>query len=362
MARPLDVQVRPVWRLGKGAERELDYTLLALLEAVEQSGKLTVAARETGISHRHAWNLIEKWSEFFGTSLVAVERGRGTQLSPLGAKLLWAGRRAKARLEPALENLAAELAETLREGQAAVPVLRLHASHDFTLARLRHIAERTHKLALDLRYQGSAEALASLRRGTCDIAGFHVTEGELGRHAAAQYAESLGPDVHRLIRVATRVQGWIVARGNPKAIRRPVDLVRADVRFINRQRDSGTRILLQQLLRASAIAAAHIDGYENEEHTHAAVAAHVASGLADVGLGIAAAAAQFDLGFVPVAREHYFFAMHRDLLGTPELEFLLGVMRGDAFHDAVTEFHGELAHRTGEVCLLRQTPPWNELQ
>jgi molybdate transport repressor ModE-like protein len=362
MAGPLDVHVRPVWRLGKGEEHEIDYTLLALLEAIEESGKLTVAARASGISHRHAWNLIEKWAAFFGVPLVAVERGRGTQLSELGAKLLWAGRRAKARLEPELENLAAELADSLHDKEAAgVPVLRVHASHEFTLARLRRIAARTHKLVLDLRYRGSAEALASLRRGNCDIAGFHVTEGALGRHAAGRYAESLGPDAHRLIRVATRMQGLIVAQQNPKAIRGIQDLARPGLRFINRQRDSGTRILLDQLLAAAQIRPESVDGYETEEHTHAAVAAHVASGLADAGLGIEAAAAQFELDFLPIAREHYFFAAHRDLLEKPEFKFLLGLLRGDAFHDAVTEYHGERAHRTGEVTLLRETPPWDEL-
>ena len=106
----LKVDLRTVWRFGKAGERELELTLLTLLEGIEQTGKLTVAARSAGISHRHAWNLVEKWSDFFGAPLVMIERGRGTRLSTLGDKLLWAGKRAQARLEPELENLAAELA------------------------------------------------------------------------------------------------------------------------------------------------------------------------------------------------------------------------------------------------------------
>jgi molybdate transport repressor ModE-like protein len=362
MAVPIDIRLRPVWRFRGNEERELDLTLLALLEAIEHSGKLTVAARSAGLSHRHAWNLIERWSALLGAPLVTIERGRGTQLSLLGAKLLWAGKRALARLEPELDNLAAELTETLGEAAPGnLPVLRIHASHDFALAKLRPLAAETRSIAIDLRYRGSAEAIASLRRGNCDLAGFHVTEGPLGVPAASRYAGVLGPDAHRLIWIAGRVQGLIVAPGNPKGIRGIHDVAKPGTRLINRQRESGTRLLLDQLLGAAGVDPAGIDGYENEEHTHAAVAAHVAGGMADVGLGIEAAAQQFHLDFVPIATERYFLAAHRDTLEKPAAKFLVGLLRGDAFHDIVTGLHGERAHRTGEVAQLRQTPPWDKL-
>jgi len=356
----MKIDLRPVWRFGRDKERELDYTALALLEAIEETGKLTQAARAAGISHRHAWNLIEGWTEFLGAPLVVIERGRGTQLSELGAKLLWAGRRAKARLDPELENLAAELADSLHGQKAHAPVLRIHASHDFTLPHLRRLAGDTHKVSLDLRYRGSAEALISLRKGSCDLAGFHVSDGPLGNAAAERYAQALG-DAHRLVWIATRVQGLIVAPGNPGALRQVRDLARPGIRFVNRQRDSGTRILLDQLLASAGIEAAAIDGYETEEHTHAAVAAFVAGGMADAGLGIEAAAVQFALGFVPLANERYYLAAHKDTLEKPEAKLLVGLLRGDAFHDVVTELHGERAHRTGEISALRDTAPWNEL-
>src|SRR5262245_36799860 len=145
MASKLNISIRPVWRFRNAGERELDLTVFALLEAIEQTGKLTAAARSAGVSHRHAWNLIDKWAEFFGAPLVVIERGRGTQLSELGAKLLWAGKRAQARLAPELDNLAAELASSLRDqASSKLPVLRMHASHDFTLVRLRDLAAKTH--------------------------------------------------------------------------------------------------------------------------------------------------------------------------------------------------------------------------
>jgi molybdate transport repressor ModE-like protein len=362
MPHPFDVDLRTVWRFRKAGQSDLDLTLLDLLDAIEHSGKLTVAARAARISHRHAWNLIEKWSDFFGAPLVTIERGRGTQLSPLGAKLLWAGKRAQARLGPELENLAAELASTLNDAVAAsAPTLRMHASHDFSLAKLRELAAKTRSVSIDLRYRGSAEALAALRRGACDVSGFHVTDGPLGRRAAMRYAEALGPAIHRLVWVATRVQGLIVARGNPKSIGAIADLARPGVRFINRQRDSGTRLLLDELLAHARIDPARIEGYETEEHTHAAVAAHVASGLADAGLGIEAATVQFGLSFVPIASERYFFAVHKDLLERREGKLLVGLLRGDAFHDAVAALHGVATHRTGEVSPVDETPPWDDL-
>lgn len=361
MASSLSIHLRPVWRFRKGAEQELDATLLALLEAIEHTGKLTAAARAAAISHRHAWNLIERWSELLGAPIVAVERGRGTQLSALGAKLLWAGRRAQARLAPELESLAADLADSLHDPVAAgVPVLRLHASHDFTLAGLRELATRSRRFALDLRYRGSAEALGALREARCDVAGFHVAEGPLGVATASRYAEALGNN-HRLVWIAMRVQGLIVAPGNPKSIAGVRDLARGGVQFVNRQRDSGTRLLLDRLLAEAGVDARAVQGYGAEEHTHTSVAAHVASGLADVGLGILAAARQFHLGFVPLVAERYFLALHKDLLASADGEYLLGLVRSDAFHDIVAEFYGEGPHGTGHVTRLRDTPPWSGL-
>src|SRR5262249_11287326 len=159
--------------------------------------------------------------------------------------------------------------------------------------------------------------------------------------AALRYAEALGPILHRLVRIATRVQGIVVAPGNPAGIRDVSDLARLGLRFVNRQRDSGTRFLFDQLLKRSGIDPAAIRGYENEELTHGAVAAHVASGSADAGIAIQAAATQFGLDFVPIVKEHYYLAVHRDLLLKPEVEYLLGLLRGNAFHDAVESYHGD---------------------
>ena len=109
MAPMIRIDIRPVWRFRTdSAEREFDFTLVALLAGIEADGKLTQAAEAAGISYRHAWNLVAQWEEFFGAPLLDKAQGRGSTLTPLGRRLLWAGKRAQARLEPELGNLASE--------------------------------------------------------------------------------------------------------------------------------------------------------------------------------------------------------------------------------------------------------------
>src|SRR5262245_2511425 len=326
--------------------------LLGLLEALGQTGKLTVAAQQAGMSYRHAWNLIEKWAGILGAPLVAMERGRGTQLTPLGQKLLWAGKRVQARLTPELDSLASELARALNEAlDQGGPTLRVHASHDFAIAALRELGPKA-GVTVDLQYRGSFDALGSLARGECDLAGFHIVDGAFGTRMASRYAEWLKPRAHRLIWIASRTQGLIVAHGNPKEIRGVADLARKGIRLINRQKGSGTRALLEYLLTDAEIDRSRLNGYQNEEFTHAAVAALIAGGQADVGFGVEAAAAQFRLGFVPLTRERYFLACRQEHLALPEVETLLSVLRGAKFRAVIDSLAGYEAPRAGEVSTI----------
>src|SRR5689334_17462424 len=135
------IDIRPVWRFRSGTEREFDFELITILAEIDATGKLTHAAATAGISYRHAWNTISEWEEFFGARLVTKERGRGSRLTVLGERLLWAGRRAQARLAPELDNLAAEFARTLNESlHETEPGLVTQASHDFAIAALRDLA------------------------------------------------------------------------------------------------------------------------------------------------------------------------------------------------------------------------------
>jgi len=148
-----------------------------------------------------------------------------------------------------------------------------------------------------------------------------------------------------------RDQGLMVPPGNPKGIQGIEDLVREDVRLINRQGGSGTRILLDFRLKQLGLEPDRIDGYTNEEFTHMAVAAAVLSGAADVGLGIFAAAKALGLDFVPVVTEQYDLVIPATCYETVAIQSLLAVINSAAFKKRVSELGGYHVERTGEVLM-----------
>ena len=139
---------------------------------------------------------------------------------------------------------------------------------------------------MERKYVGSIEAVASLHEGACEIAGFHIPQGEFEETGFKHYSRWLIPKQSRIIHVATRRQGFMVASGNPHKIYEVQDLTRKGLRFVNRQPSSGTRFLLECFLKKAHVDTSQIAGYEQAEFTHAAVAAYVASGMADVGFGV----------------------------------------------------------------------------
>jgi putative molybdopterin biosynthesis protein len=344
------IRIEPAWRFRNAEGREIDPLLFRVLAAVQRSGKLTEAAREVDFSYRHCWNLIHTWSAFFGTPLVELSQGKGAELTPLGEKLTWAAQRIQARLTPQLENLSVEID---REINAALmdthPVLRLHASHGYAIALLPGLIEREAAVRLELQYLGSIDALASMAHGRCDLCGFHLPTGRVTPELAARLGRYLKPRTHRVIRLVTRTQGLFVAAGNPLGIRSLHDLTKPDVRFINRQASSGTRVLLDLLLAEQKIDADQVNGYETVEFTHAAVAAHVASGMADTGFGVEAAASQFRLDFVPLAQEQYFLACRIETLDLPSMQRMLEALRSPVFAEAIATLPGYAPNAPGEV-------------
>jgi molybdate transport repressor ModE-like protein len=352
------IAVKPTWILEDETGQRIGPEVFALLGAIEERRKLTEAAEAVGVSYRHAWGLVETWGGFFGQPLVRFERGKGTSLTPLGEKLLRAEQRATARLGLQLESLASEISSEINQLlDTAVATLRIHASHGFAVARVPALVQDHPRIRLDLRYLGTLESLASLGRGTCDLAGFHVPVGELGAAAARQYLRWLRPDEHRIVHLVTRTQGLFLAAGNPRGIARLDDLARPDVRFVNRQKGSATRQLFDHLLAAQGLEPDDIRGYGTEEYTHAAVAAYVASGMADAGFGVQPAAHQFKLDFLPLAREDYYFAVSVQTLGRPEVQEFLALLRSPGFRDIVGQLPGYECPRAGEVSTLAQVFP-----
>ena len=193
---------------------------------------------------------------------------------------------------------------------------------------------------------GSLAGLAALRDGLCHVAGSHLLDPDTGEYTLP-WIERLMPD-HDLavVRLTHREQGLIVAPGNPLGLREIRDLTRPGLRYVNRQRGAGTRVLLDHLLKAEGIEPGQVGGYAREEHTHLAVAAAVAAGRADCGLGVLAAARAFGLGFVPVTKEPYDLVLERDSLNSELLTPLWELLASGAFRAEIDALGG---YDTGET-------------
>ncbi|HEX6364061.1 MAG TPA: substrate-binding domain-containing protein [Albitalea sp.] len=353
------ISITPHWNAGAPGAEAIDVTgLLTLLSAVHDTGSLAQAARSLGLSYRHAWGRLKAAEALFEGPLIDAGRGRGSTLTDLALKLLWADRRIAARLSPMLESVASELEADLGKTAPAERLnLRLAASHGFAVATLvAHLQQAG--LPVDLRYRSSLEAVAALARGESDLAGFHVPIGRLEAQAAERYMPWLRADRHSLVHLAVRTQGLFVARGNPKRIRGVADLARPDVRFVNRPEGSGTRVLTELLLEGSGVEARQVRGYDVTELTHAAVAAYVGSGMADAGIGVKAAAQHFGLHFIPLLRERYFFAFETRAMGRAPIAPVLDRLRAPALRASVAALPGYDAGHTGRVLGLAEAFPF----
>jgi molybdate transport repressor ModE-like protein len=344
------ISIETVWRFTHEGSTASMLVMLDFLNEIRATGKITRAAERAQVSYRHAWNLIEKWSGFFGTPLVERQQGRGTLLTRFGERLVWAGQRLQARLGPQLQNLSQELESELnallREDENTV---RVHASHGFAVSALRDLLSREESLRVDFRYVGNINSPASLAHGGCDLAGMHLPQGELRNRSMEVWRDVLCAQEHCVISFVTREMGLIVRKGNPLGIDSLPRLLDPGVRFVNRDPESGTRMLFDQLLAQQGLDGSRIEGSKQVEFTHAAVAAYVASGMADVSFGVEAAARKFDLDFVPVVTEDYVFACHRRSLDNPAVQRILAVMRSGAFATAIEALPGYSVRQPGTV-------------
>lgn len=195
---------------------------------------------------------------------------------------------------------------------------------------------------------GSLGGLVALRDGLCHVAGSHLLDPATGRYTLPYVDRLLGTDADvAVIRLVHRDQGLIVAPGNPLGLTGIEDLAKPDLRYVNRQRGAGTRALLDHELTGLGIDPREVSGYSREEHTHLAVAAAVAAGRADAGLGILAAARAFGLDFVPVAREPYDLVLRTGTLEEELLAPLWELLEQPEFRAGVEALGGYSCAETG---------------
>ena len=341
--------------------------LIDLLQAVSSQGSISGGARALGLSYRHVWGELKRWENELGNELVVWEKGQRAHLTEFGNKLMWAERQAQARLSPQIEALRAELERSYALAfDDSVHVVTLYASHDDALSSLREHALKREaldsgpgRLHLDIRFTGSVDAIRALNEGRCVMAGFHTLLGS-GKKTLTErtYKPLLRPGQHKIIGFAQRTQGLMVARGNPLNLYRLQDVVQRHARFANRTLGSGTRVVLDELLMQAGLQASELNGYAHTEPSHAAVAQAVAAGQCDAGMGIAAAAQQAGLDFVPLADERYHLVCLKSALAQPGIEALLQLLQTPQWLSQIAKIPGYSAQQCGQVLSMRQVLPW----
>lgn len=223
-------------------------------------------------------------------------------------------------------------------------------SHDLALDILSTFLARAYPgMSLSSAHVGSMGGLMAMRRGEAHIAGTHLIDEETGEYNVPYVKRLLDPEDYALVNLVHREQGFIVLPNNPKNITGFGDLVRSDIAFVNRQRGAGTRVLLDMELGKLGIDSSQVKGYSHEEYTHMGVAASVANGAADVGLGIHSAAVALNLDFVPVSTEQYDLLTTREFLESEMMNALLAVIRSDEFKSTVLAMGGYDLSDTGKV-------------
>lgn len=267
------------------------------------------------------------------TSLV---RADGLMLLPRGTQGVEPGAKVKVRL--------------YRSPQVLEETIFCIGSHDMSLDLLAQELEKRNRRLVSANV-GSLGGLLAVRRTETQMAGTHLLDEESGEYNLGYITRYLPETPVKLITWVEREQGLIVLPGNPKGIKTLKDLVREEVRFTNRQRGAGTRVLLDYHLKQEGLNSSQVRGYGQEEYTHLAVAAAVASGRADCGLGVTAAARALNLDFIPLYQERYDLCIPEQFYNSSLLAPVFELMESSAFRARVAAMPGYTVSRMGEIVL-----------
>lgn len=283
-----------------------------------------------------------------GERMVAtpVQRGAGVIMSLVRADGLVRIPRFSEGVD-AGEEVLVELLRSLADVENTIVAI---GSHDLTLDLISSFLRRVPGgVNLSSSHIGSLGGLIALRRGEAHLAGCHLLEEATGEYNLSYMKRFLPGVPVMLVNLVGRVQGLMVRPGNPCEITSLPDLLRTDVTFVNRQRGSGTRVLLDYKLREMGALPEQVSGYDREEYSHLAVAAAVNGGAADVGLGILSAARALGLDFVPLLNEQYDLVVPRIHYQSELLQPLLALLANQEFRQAVHDLGGYDVSRMGNV-------------
>jgi len=349
-------QLPPVRKLAADLQISQGTVLRAYME-LENDGIVTsrrgggtiIAARGTDPAIRSArqrrlWNLVSNHI------LEALSLGYGPdEIESAFSLHLARWREERQTPETAAVPVPAAVEDSLRKAD----VFYIAGSNDLALDLLVQQVKRGQpQTAIQVTHTGSLGGLIALQEGSAHLAGIHLLDGETGQYNYPYVKHILPGRELAIVHLACRVQGLMVARGNPKDIRGFEDLVRPGVRFANRQSGSGTRVLLDLELAQRGISPAGIAGYDRELDTHLAVAGSIARGEADAGLGLEAAASTSGLDFQPLLWERYDMVIPAENYRSNLLAPLLRILSSDAFKRLVDAAGGYDTSETGLVDLI----------
>jgi putative molybdopterin biosynthesis protein len=283
-----------------------------------------------------------------GAKLVAtpIQRGAGVIMSLVRAD----GIAIIPRFSEGLNAGQEIVVELLRSRESLAGTIVVIGSHDLTLDLLASELRRCDpNLTLASSNVGSLGGLLALHRGEAHLAGSHLLDESIGEYNLPFIRRYIPGRSIVVVNLVQRVQGFIVPPGNPKSLTALADLARSGITFVNRQRGSGTRVLLDYLLKQQSIAPQQITGYEREEFTHLAVAAAVAGGRVDVGLGVLSAARALSMDFVPLQNEQYDLVIPQEYYDSDLLQPLLTLIRSADCKQKVEALGGYDVSSMGEV-------------
>ena len=221
-------------------------------------------------------------------------------------------------------------------------------SHDPLIDELADMLHKKDpKFNLVSSHVGSMGGLLSLKRGESHFGGTHMLDEADGSYNTSYIHKQFPDGGVKLLECVYRVQGLMVAKGNPLGIKGVEDITK--LRYVNRQKGSGTRILIDYLIKQKEINSSEIDGYDREESTHTAVAAQIAAGTADAGMGIYSAAKIYDLDFIPVCLEQYDLLVSDETYESPMFKELLAILKSEEFKNRLNELGGYEIHNPGTI-------------
>jgi molybdate transport repressor ModE-like protein len=293
--------------------------LTSLLKDIDQGKTLVSACKKAGLSYRNVWQKVNEVETALGFKLMERVRGHGSQLSEYAKYLIQftedfddktrrLGQTSLAHLEEGFALFRDKTEKRWRFASSSDPIIQA-AVNGFD--------------RFNLSTAGSGEALERLFNYEVDIAGYHVSE----TLASKTIAKRLHKEGMQIFPVMKRVQGLMIAKGNPQNITGIKDLLRPNIRFINRQKSSGTRLLLDTVLNKEGIDPKKVKGYEHEEFTHTAIATSILAKKADVGVGVKSIAMENGLDFIQLKDELFFLAMSDELALNKDVAKLIRKIR-----------------------------------